>query len=339
METSNFHDISIFNTKLSLALITKKPVEVILTDIDKNISYCKLLCKLTKGSKYTVKSNKLFFVPGILVGGTYDYKCTDEIFNYIISLLFILPFSDKKTCINFTGITDKDNSIDIIRIAYFKMLKIFSIPDLDLVVKKRGFYGQADAQGEVIFTCGTVKELKAIDLNKLEPLEKTRALLISARLNSTYVHDMSTKANELLNSYNFKMFTNIYNRTNSGPAPGFQCTLFSESKNGIFYATKDGGTYKPEEVVEEAVRILFKSICRGGIYDYKLNNLLFILLALSSTSVSCIQVSKLNELNKKTLNLLKDVFNFNYQLKKENGGITFYSYGTGYINYNIKLLF
>ncbi|WUR02568.1 RNA 3'-terminal phosphate cyclase-like protein (RCL1) [Vairimorpha necatrix] len=331
-----------FNTQISLSILTKKTIEIPFTNKENNLSFVKLICKLTRGSKYSLKSNNLHFVPGRLVGGTYEYKCTDEMFNYIHNLLIILPFSDTKTTIKFTGMTDKNHCIDIIRIAYFKLLKIFNIPDLELEVKKRGFYSHDKAEidtygGEVHFTCGIIKEIKNIDIINTECLEKTRALLISARLNSTYVHDMSTKLIDLLEDYSLKIFTNIYNRNNSGPYVGYQCTVFCESKQGIFYSTEDGGIKKPEDVSNEATNNLLKSVNRGGIFDYKLNNILFIYLALSSSDISRIRISKPDKQNFEILEILKKFTNFRYQIKKDEDGYLMISSGIGYINYNLKL--
>lgn len=329
-------DDSHFNFRISISVLTRKPVTLQLKeDIDKKKSFLKLVSKLTKDTKYRIDKSILHFTPGTLTGGSCEYKCTDEIFNYIVPLLFILPFCDKKSTIKFYGITDRDNCIDMIRIAYFPMINMFNIPGLELVVKKRGFY--PDGEGEVHFSCGVVKDLKSIDITKIDCLEKTRALLISSRLNSTFVHDMSLKLKDLLGDMNFKIFSNIYNRNDSGPSPGYQCTLFAESKSGIYFVTKDGGKNKPEVLAQDAAKDLLKTIKRGGVFDQKLNNLLFTLLALSSTDISRIRISKLNDDTKDLLGILKIMLNFRYEIMKDTDGYIFTCYGSGFINYNIKL--
>lgn len=332
----NLQDDTLFNFKISISLLTRKSVSIPFDkDIAKKKSFLKLVTKFTKDTKYRTDKLILHFTPGTLVGGNYEYKCTDEIFNYIAPLLFVLPFTDKKTFIKFYGITDKLNCIDIIRIAYFPMINIFKVPGLDLVVKKRGFY--PEGQGEVNFSCGVIKEFNCIDIVTNTCLEKTRALLISSRLNSTYVHSMSKKLKDLLGDLNFKIFSNIYNRNDSGPSPGFQCTIFAESKTGIYYVTKDGNTCNPENLAEDTAKEFLKTIKKGGIFDQKLNDLLFTFLAFSSTDVSRIRISKISDTTKTLLEYLRATINFRYEILKSSDGYIFTCYGSGYINYNIKL--
>lgn len=305
------------------------------TNIENLTSFLKLICKITKNSKFKIKKDTVEFFPGKLVSGTFNFKCKNEIFEYIEPLLVLLPFSDSTTKINFIGITDKINCIDILKIAYFRILDLFEIKNLDLVVKKRGFY--PEGEGEVFFSCGVIKEIKSIDYTISDQLEKIKGLLISARLNSSYVHNLSEKVKLLLSDFKVQTTFNVYNRNDSGPSPGYQCTLYAETETGIFFSTEDGGTNLPELTAKNCANNFLMSLNRGGCFDFKMTNLVLFFLALSSNDISQIKIAKLNESNRKLLEILKRFTNFQYKIVKEKNEYIFVCSGIGYINLNIKL--
>lgn len=298
-------------------------------------SFLRLICKISKNSKFIIKNNTIEFFPGKLIGGTYNFKCKYEIFEYIEPILVLVPFSDSTTIINFTGITDKLNCIDIIKIAFFKMLEIFKIYDLSLLIKKRGFY--PDGEGEVTFSCGVIREIKSINLINNDQLEKIKGLLISARVNTSYVHELSDKLKFILNDFKVHTTHNVYNRNDSGPSPGYQCTLFSECKTGIFYNTEDGNTNLPEITAKNGAKKFLMSINKGGCFDFKMTNTILILMALSSSDISKIKIAKLNDSNKELLKIIKNFTNFQYKIVKNKSEYIFVCSGIGYVNINIKL--
>lgn len=338
MEYLEVKDSYAFNFTITYSLLTKKAIKIQIKDYKEyKEDYVRFMCSITKDSsyKYDTDTKTIFFNPGVLLEGKFTYKCKDEITNYIVPLLPLLPFNSSQIFIKFLGVTNNAHSVEIIRIAHFTLLKHFDVPDLEIFVKKTGFY--PDGMGEVDLYCGSINQVKSIELTQVPELEITRALLISSRLNSTYISEMSNVIKELLGDLNLKIFTNVHNSKDSGPSPGFQCSLFMESKEGIFYTVKTGKDSLPQEVAKEACFNLLTTANRGGIFDEKLYPLLLSYLALSSTDISSVAISRITDELDVVISLLKLFFNYKFTLTKQSDSLILKSSGCGYKNLNKKL--
>lgn len=338
MEYLEVQDSHLFNFAITYSLLTKKGIKIQIKDNkESKEDYLRFMCSITKDSsyKYDANTKTFLFNPGVFLGGKFTFNCKDEISNYIVPLLPLLPFNSSQIFIKFIGVTNNTHSAELIRIAHFTLLKHFEIPNLEIVVKKTGFY--PEGQGEVELYCGSISQIKSIELSQTPELETTRALLISSRLNSTYIAEMTTIIKELLGDLNLKIYSNVHNSEDSGPSPGFQCTMFMESKVGIFYTIKIGKDSLPQEVAKAACLDLLKSANRGGVFDEKLFPLLFSYLALSSTDISSIAISRITEELDAVLDLLKLFFNYTFSLNKQGDSYIVKSAGCGYKNMNKKI--
>lgn len=335
MEYLEVEDSKNFNYTIVYSMLLRKSIKIkIIGSWDLKDDFVKLVCALSTNAvyKYDKVSNMLTFTPGALLGGKFVYQCKDEIANYIVPLLVLLPFNGSQIAIKFKGITNHLHSTELIKIAHFTLLKHFEIPGCELVVRKTGFY--PDGDGEVDLFCGSVGFIKNVDMTKHAELIKTRALLISSRLNSSYISEMSNVISGLLGDLNLKIYTNVHNSKDSGPSPGYQCTLFMESKEGIFYVEKDGRDRHPQEVAKEASLELLVSANRGGLFDEKLYPLLFSFLAISTTDISLVTISRITEDLSGILKLLKLFFGYEVEHVKSANNLTIKSTGCGIKNFN-----
>ncbi|KAF9764283.1 RNA 3'-terminal phosphate cyclase-like protein [Nosema granulosis] len=338
MEYLEIKDSKAFNFTITYSLLTKKKIKInILSGFEYKEDYVRLVCSITKGSSYEFdkKTSILLFNPGVLIGGRFIYTCKDEISNYIVPLLPALPFNGSQIFISFIGVTNNLHSVEMIKIAHFTLCKHFEIPGLELVVKKTGF--SPEGQGQADLFCGSMSQIKNIDLSQPSELDKTRALLLSSRLNSNCIGEMSSVVTDLLGDLNLKIFSNVHNSKDSGPSPGYQCNLFMESKEGIFYAIKLGLDSAPREVVHETCLELLKSANRGGVLDEKLYPLLFSFLAISSTDISSVVISRITEETDVIIKLVRIFFNYEFVLSKLNDELLLKSSGCGYKNINRKI--
>ncbi|EOB13547.1 RNA 3'-terminal phosphate cyclase-like protein [Nosema bombycis CQ1] len=338
MDYLEIEDSDFFNFAISYSLLSKKSVKIkIKRSREYKEDYVKMICYLSKNSeyKYDAKTKTLFFNPGVFLGGSFVYNCKDEIYNYIGPLLLLIPFAGTDTKITFKGITNRFHCVEIIKIANFSLLKHFEIQKLDLVVKKTGFF--PDGEGEVELNCGPINQIKNVDLTGPSELIKTRAFLISSRLNSTFISEMSEVIKDLLGDLNLKIFTHLRNGKDSGPSPGYQCALFMESIDGIFYIEKDGFDRKPRDVAKDACLGLLNSANKSGLFDEKMYPLLFSFLAISSTDISSVKISRKTDELEIILKYLKIFFNYSCDTTKYNDHLIIKSSGCGYKNINMKL--
>ncbi|TBU15255.1 RNA 3'-terminal phosphate cyclase [Ordospora colligata] len=342
--------VEVFDSEESLELIlvysllSKIKVKIAMNKRKKMAtSFAKLLKSISNGSMYLTEGEYLIFTPGSLSGGSLIFKCEEEISIYIIPLLVLCAFVSEPLKIRFKGITNGNMCVDMIRIAHFGVMRRFGIDGCELVVKKRGF--EPEGQGEVMLSMSGARKISVVDFADDEKIVKVRGLVLSSRLSSTPTREMTEVIKRLLGDVSrVKVFSNVSNRLDSGPSPGFQCNVFAESKNGIYYSTVNGWNEenvdvksldrvrKPEEAAEMACHELLRSVKAGGVFDRKLVYLGLSLMCLSPRSVSRIKICKVDHEIAKVFELLKRFFKFEYEIKKHEGGYIVYGSGNGYTN-------
>ncbi|AFM98468.1 RNA 3'-terminal phosphate cyclase [Encephalitozoon hellem ATCC 50504] len=314
---------------LVYSLLSKNEVKVAVKRRQKMAkSFAKLLQKISHGSAYSVSEGYVTFTPGSLKGGEVAIQCEEEISMYIEPILVLCPFVIEPLKIKFKGITNGKLCVDLIRIAHFGVLRGFGVKECEIVVKKRGF--GPIGKGEVVFTVGSPGKISTIVLEKPEKIVKVRGLVVSSRVSSIPVKEMTETIKELMGDVsNTKVFSNMSNRLDSGPSPGFQCAVFAESKNGVYYSVMSGEKLTPRETATAACKELLLSIRHGGVFDKKLLYLALSLMSLSSTSIGSLWVGKVDSDVKVILDLLKQFFGFEYEVRRSGDGDVVYGAGCG----------
>lgn len=322
---------------LVYSLLSKTTVKILAKKRRETIkSFIKLLQTISFGSGHSTEGDFIKFTPGSLRGGDAVVKCVDEISTYIVPLLVLCPFIEKPLRIKFKGITNDRLCVDLIRIAHLSVLRKFGIDKCELVVKKRGF--APEGRGEVVFSAPKFQKIRTIDLVEEEKLTKIRGLVLSSRLSSIPTKEMTDKIKELMSDIaNTRVFSSASNKLDSGPSPGFQCTVFAESKNGVYYFTQGGERLTPGETAAVGCRGLLKSIKRGGIFDKKLLGIAFSLMALSSTNVGQLRICKIDDELQNVLDLLKMFFGFEYDIRRSGDSYIISATGCGFTNINKSL--
>ncbi|KAH9411226.1 RNA 3'-terminal phosphate cyclase [Ordospora pajunii] len=347
MENGN---VEVFESEENLELIlvysviSKTKVKVAIKNRQRMArSFAKLLKSISNGCMYSTEGEYVIFTPGSLSGGNVIFKCEEEISMYIVPLLVLCPFVSGPLKIRFKGITNGNMCVDMIRIAHFGVMRRFGVDGCELVVKKRGFGPKGE--GEVILSVSGARKVGVVDFVNDEKIVKVRGLVLSSRVSSMPTREMTEVIKRLLGGISrVKVFSNVSNRLDSGPSPGFQCNVFAESKNGIYYSTVNGWNeedvdgksvskvLKPEEAAERACCELLRSMKAGGIFDRKLAYLGLSLMCLSPRSVSRMRMCKVNYEIGGVLELLKRFFKFEYEIRKQGGGYVVYGCGNGYTN-------
>ncbi|CAD25463.1 RNA 3'TERMINAL PHOSPHATE CYCLASE [Encephalitozoon cuniculi GB-M1] len=296
-------------------------------------SFVKLLQGISHGSSHSWEEGYVLFAPGALRGGDTTVVCSDEISMYIEPLLVLCPFVTEPLRIRFKGITNGKLCVDLIRIAHFNVLRRFGINGCEIVVRKRGF--APEGKGEVLFTVDRPGKVCTIALESPEKILKVRGLVLSSRVSSVPAKEMTDRIKEMLGDIlNTKVFSNMSNRVDSGPSPGFQCAVFAESKSGIYYSIGSGEGLTPRETATAACKDLLRSVKYGGVFDKKLLYLALSLMSLSSTSIGSLWVGRVDSEVQGILDLLKRFFGFEYEVRSTGEGHVVYGPGCGLTNVN-----
>jgi RNA 3'-terminal phosphate cyclase-like protein len=337
MNEETFESERNFPLILAYSLLSKTPVRV-RVEKDRQIkkSMAKLLQSISYGSSHSTEGDYISFRPGALQGGEVAIKCEDEAGAYMPMLLVLCPFVVKPMRVRLRGVTNENICVDMARIAHVSVLRSFGVDGCEVVVKRRAF-GPAGG-GEVILSCPGPQKVSVVDLQKSEKIQKIRGLVISSRLCSIPTHTMTEKIKELLaGTVSLKVSSSTSNKLDSGPSPGFQCAVFAESKNGIYYAEQNGKGGTPDEAVTRACKELLKSIRRGGVFDKKLLYLALTMMALSSTNVSQLRICRVDDELQEVLGLLKRFFKFQYSISPSDDEYIISALGCGYTNISRSL--
>lgn len=291
-------------------------------------SFVGLLKAISFGSSHSIEGDFMRFVPGSLRGGEVTVGCECEVSMYILPLLLLCPFVQEPLKIKFKGVTNGELCVDVIRIVHFNVMRRFGIDKCELVVKRRGFGPLG--RGEVVFTTQGPQRIGTIDLADSEKLTKIRGLVVSSRVSTIPTREMTERIKELMSDIcNTKVFSNVCNKGDSGPSPGFQCAVFAESKNGVYYSTQNGEDLTPVETASIACKNLLKSIRQGGVFDRKVVYIALTFMALASTSVGRLGICKIDVDVQRILDLLKTFFGFEYDVRRQESSYVISGLGCG----------
>ncbi len=338
---SSLEDIN-FVFLILLSFISKTPlIYKFNRNSDDNKVILNLFKEFSKDSSYTINDNVLSFYPGKLNGGKFSYKIKN-ISKIILPIIIFGLFSRDGITIELEGITNQssillDNekksrieafSIDIIKIIFGKICKMIDI-NVNIEVSKRGF----DPMGEGIvkIKVDRIREIKNILLKENVSFYKIRGLVVTSKISADFTHRMINKMRNILNEFNNVKISNILNnRRDSGPSPGYECSLYAESKIGIISSTVNNHK-NPELMAEDCCRYLFKNIENGNIFNSEINRFLIILMSLSK-NISYLRFTKFDLYTKELLRFVKELFNIEYFIDKDDNGFILKIIGSNYRN-------
>ncbi|KAG0442031.1 RNA 3'-terminal phosphate cyclase-like protein [Dictyocoela muelleri] len=237
----------------SYSLLSRKNIKYKIDNKQKLINFLNLVKLISPDSKYEFFGNFVEFYPGQLVGGNIEFSSD---LNFLIPILLLSPFMKKgislklkcqtnglienfeeKVSSRTNKIIENSNqtsliSADVIRLVYLPALRKFGV-NCQLDIVKRDF----GPDGEIFFSCMKKDLLKKVILQN-QKISKIRGIAISSRLNSIPVNTMVKIVREELQPLvkNTKIFTDMWNRINSGQHPGCELVLFAENKFNVFYS-------------------------------------------------------------------------------------------------------
>lgn len=270
---------------------------------------------LSPASKLNKVEDGTVFIPGPLVSGKLKdtVKSIPESLSHIIVLS---PFLGDELNLELTGLTNHGcHSTDLYKITYQKMFRAFKLPKFDLNVKKRGF-GPLGG-GIATYNMKPVRKVQSIKLSTEEKINKIRGLVITARIGSNTAKRIISKIkSEMSELANTKVLCIVNNRNESGPSPGFECSVIGESDNGVIYVTVSTGE-TPERVAEFSCCWFLETLDAYGIFDEKILHHVVILMGLAD-GVSHLVIGNLDGVTKYVLELLKIFFNVSYKVEISN---------------------
>lgn len=319
-----------FEYAIILSLLSRKPVEflnpVCFEAETEVLEYFKLV---SPEIKYTFSDNNLQFIPGFLTGG----KIRGEVGRIPMALkhlIILSPFLSENVELELSGITNCDEfSTDIFKITFFKIFRFFGIPAMDINIKRRGF--APEGKGIVTFKGSSIRFIDCVDAQAEDSLSKIRGFVITSKIGSDFAHRMiDTVKGEMSDLANTKVLCIINNREDSGPSPGYECSVLGESNNGVFYESVNDQEI-PEKMAKRCCKRLLKSILKGGIFDQKLLPIVIIYMGLAK-GVSHLKIGKLDKISKKVLDLLGLFFSVTYKLYTSDQGNTLTVVGCRYNN-------
>ncbi|ELA41495.1 uncharacterized protein VICG_01479 [Vittaforma corneae ATCC 50505] len=129
---------------------------------------------------------------------------------------------------------------------------------------------------------------------------------------------------------NTKVLCIVNNRNDSGPSPGYECSILGESKHGVFFETVNNQDI-PEIMAEKCCVGFLKSVGGGCVFDQKLLPAAVLLMGLSD-GVSRLAIRSLNHKSQKVLDLLELFFKVSYKLEEHGDNQILTVIGCGYRN-------
>lgn len=307
-----------FEYAVMLSLLSRKPVEFLnYQNIDINIEILECFKLVSPEMKYKINDSSIELEPGFLKGGKLKGgECRIPL--CLKNLIMISPFLPENIELELTGVTNYEEfSVDIFKVTFFKIFRLFDIPAMELNIKKRGF--APDGEGVATFKGNSIRTIDSIDKQETDPLSKIRGFVITSRIGSDFAHRMIDKVkSELSDLAHTKVLCIVNNREDSGPSPGYECSVLGESNDGVFFETMNNKDL-PEKMAEMCCKKLMKGILKGGLFDQKLLPILIIYMGLAK-GISRLQIGKLDKLSKKVLNLLNTFFGVGYKLTNSETG-------------------
>lgn len=323
----SIQSMEILKYSLVLSLLSRKKAAFELDfEIEDIPEFIKII---SPDSEYELSENTLMFTPGPLEGGELRFS-VENIPETLPHIIHLSPFLGEDSQITIDGITNvSDESVDVFKITYYKIFRAFKLPKFEISINKRGFAPAGG--GSISFKSKCVRSIDSIDLRDTEPLSKIRGLVITARIGADYAHRMINKIkNEMSELANTKVLCVTNNRNDSGPSPGYECSLFGESKNGVFYSTVNNNEI-PESMAEECCREMLKSINDGVVFDGKLLPAVIFFMGLSK-GVSYLGFRSLDDKSMKILDLLRIFLKVNFSIEKYGDHSVISVIGSSYSN-------
>lgn len=313
-----------------LSLLTRNKVEI--ENVKKSSPIINLLngiSALAPNLRFELSKEHLKVIPGPLLGGKKVISIQD-ISYFIKYIAIIAPFMRENVILDITGITNGINSLDMIKTPLLKIYSLFKLKGLSLSISKRGFAPLG--QGKAYASFEIVRRLECICLKDSEPLEKIRGLVVTSRIGSETSTRMINVIKEEMSSLSeVKVYTALSNKNDSGPSPGYECSVYTESANGIFYHTSNNNKSVPEDLAKNCCFELLKNLDGGGLFDKKLHTILFVFMALAH-GVSHLRIGDIDEEDKNILDLLERFLNIEYSVRKDGDENIISIIGCDYIN-------
>lgn len=318
-----------FELALIVSLLSRKPLNAPLeTDADEKMALLRSIGCISRGSEYSIANGMLRFVPGTLVGGSMAVE-THDICSVLRPLMVLSPFLKSSIRLSIKGITNDRESIDLFKITFHTLFRLFGVGGFELDIKKRGF--APDGGGSVIFRNNAVRTIKSIDLSEREELRKIRGVVITARIGSEFSHRMIREIKAQMSDLaNTKVLCIVNNRNDSGPSPGYECSVVAESRHGLFFSTCNTKEL-PERMAKRCCHNTLKSIRKGGLLDSKLLPYAILYMGLAK-GVSSLRVGTLDLLSQRVLEFLKDFFGISHRITKAEEDNVLTVVGCGYTN-------
>jgi len=162
---------------------------------DFEASFLRLLDKLVNGCTIEINETgtSLLYKPGFVVGGKLEHDCGTGrgIGWFLEGILALAPFGKKPLALTLKGITndDVDFTIDTLQSIHLPAMGYFGIREgLALELKQRGC--APGGGGQVIFSCPSVRELKAINFVEEGFVKKVRGVAYSTKVSPLVANRM-----------------------------------------------------------------------------------------------------------------------------------------------------
>ena len=269
----------------AVSLLMKQQIEITLPDSDGcTPDFLDFLTAAAPGTTWRiVNGNKLQFKPGAFRGG--DIKYTGgSITQIILPLLLLGGFTKDGTTMEYTGVTNDTESIDMLKLAVSKVLKLWDVAGTKIDVVRRGF--TPGGEGIVRVAIPSIRSIRCINCRGTEPLYKIRGLVVTSKVSAEFTRRcVEVIKKELHGLGSVKVASILNNRTDSGPSPGQECSVYAEGKRGMYYSTV-GAKMEPEEVARQACLEMMVNIEAGGLFDGNIMPWILSLLALGQGSSS-----------------------------------------------------
>lgn len=300
---------------LILSLLSRRTANFTFSfDINDAPEFIKLL---SPGSSWKTVGRILKFIPGPLNGGRQKHSVC-SIPDTLAPIIILSPFLAEDLVLELSGITNHScQSVDLFKITYHTIFKGFQLPKFNIEIPKRGF--GPHGEGRVIFRSKCVKRVDPIDFRETESILKLRGFVITSRIGFGFANRMISKIkNEMSELVNTKILCIVNNKHDSGPSPGYECSILGESKHGIFFATVNNRE-TPEKMAEQCCVELLQNIKHGRVFDRKLLPVVILLMGLAD-GTSYLTVENIDDKIQKTLDLLNRFLKVKYTVEKREDG-------------------
>ncbi|KAI4291562.1 RNA 3'-terminal phosphate cyclase-like protein [Pancytospora philotis] len=323
-----------FGLLLALSLLSKKRVVVPYPAPDKRkLALVDFLQQISHDSQMVVEGQTLAFTPGALKGGRLRHS-TGYVCDLLAPIAVLAPFMQEPFRCVLGGTThDGESSADMLKVAYERVFRTFEVPEPSFEIKRRGF--APAGEGSLELRLGIVTKLRAISLKELEAYDRLGGVVVTARVNANFTQRLVSTVKQHLDALRCVKISNVLgNKNDSGPSPGFECSVYALGKRGIVYSTLGscaGSDASPESVAEECCRDFLKRLDRDGVFGRRMLPVVCAYMALA-WGVSYLKIGECDEDVKQLLSMLKGVLGIEYYLVKESDGCVVKIIGCGFIN-------